>query len=448
MSAPADIQRVTRAVVWNQALWTAGYSLTTGGFLTYFGYELGATAFLVSVLLIVPETAGIVGLVARWLIQHTGNRKRVWLTCSMAARFISLGIPLLAFPQLRPSGLDPLIAMIVCLAVSQAFQAIAYVAYISWLADLVPEARWGRFFAARNISKLSVLLVVPVAAGFLRDWWRTTVRQNDMADETALLAYVVVFSIGIVLLLASMLPLLRLPNVSTRAETIALPEWKIITASFANRSLRFLFLHNWWLAIANGLTQAAFFLYSVRVLGISLATYYVFFCLMQLVKMPVSWATGHICDRFGNKAPLFWGLVIAALALPFWMFATKERWWLLGGAYFFWGAFAAVNIAGRNLVLKLSSPGDNTAQLALFRLGGGLLAGLSGLAGGIWLDQLLKNEFHFNIGSQQFEAYHLLFLLSFIGRITAALWVLPIQERGAKSARYIAAVWLRSRRVR
>ena len=272
-ASPDNIQRVTRAVVWNQALWTAGYSLTTGGFLTYFGYELGATAFLVSVLLIVPETAGIVGLVARWLIQHTGNRKRVWLICSLAGRIVSVGIPLHAFPQLRPSGLDPLIAMIVCLAVSQALQSIAYVAYISWLADLVPEARWGRFFATRNISKLSVLLVVPVAAGFLRDWWRTSVRQSDMADETALLAYVVVFSIGIVLLLASMLPLLRLPNVSMRAEWIALPEWKVIAESFANRSLRFLFLHNWWLAIANGLTQAAFFLYSVRVLGISLATY-------------------------------------------------------------------------------------------------------------------------------------------------------------------------------
>jgi hypothetical protein len=61
-------------------------------------------------------------------------------------------------------------------------------------------------------------------------------------------------------------------------------------------------------------------------------------------------------------------------------------------------------------------------------LGGGVLAGLSGLAGGLWLDDLLKSKFHVDVGGQSFEAYHLLFLLSFIGRITTVLWVLPIQE--------------------
>jgi MFS family permease len=288
-------------------------------------------------LLIVPETAGIVGLAARWLIQFTGNCKRVWLVCSLTARFVSVGIPLLAFSQLRPNGINPLVVMIACLAVSQALQSIAYVAYVSWLADLVPETRWGRFFATRNISKLCVLLVVPIAAGFLRDSWKTAVRVHEMPKETALLAYVVVFSIGIALLLASMLPLLRLPNVSARSESMETPVWETVTAAFANRSMRFLLIHNWWLAIANGLTQAAFFLYSVRVLGIDLATYYVLFGLTQLTKIPVSWVTGRLCDRYGNKTPLLWGLVAASLALPFWMFATKERWWLLAGGLLFLG---------------------------------------------------------------------------------------------------------------
>jgi hypothetical protein len=42
-------------VVWNQTLWTAGYSLTSGGFLTYFGKEPGATGLMIGVLLVVPE---------------------------------------------------------------------------------------------------------------------------------------------------------------------------------------------------------------------------------------------------------------------------------------------------------------------------------------------------------------------------------------------------------
>ncbi|MCH7688750.1 MAG: hypothetical protein IH899_19055 [Planctomycetes bacterium] len=64
-------------VIWSQALWTAGYSLTTGGFLTFFGYELGAKTFMIAVLLAIPETVSIFGLLARWVIQRVGNRKRV-----------------------------------------------------------------------------------------------------------------------------------------------------------------------------------------------------------------------------------------------------------------------------------------------------------------------------------------------------------------------------------
>ncbi len=70
-----QLRQVTRAVVWNQMLWTAGYSLTTGGFLSYFGYELGASEIVIALLLVIPETAGIFGLLARWTIHLTGNRK-------------------------------------------------------------------------------------------------------------------------------------------------------------------------------------------------------------------------------------------------------------------------------------------------------------------------------------------------------------------------------------
>jgi hypothetical protein len=83
--AGVTLSRVTRAVVVNQALWTAGYSLTTGGFLTYFGYELGAKGILIALLLVIPETVGIAGLLTRWIIHCVGNRKTVWLVSSLFA---------------------------------------------------------------------------------------------------------------------------------------------------------------------------------------------------------------------------------------------------------------------------------------------------------------------------------------------------------------------------
>lgn len=421
------LRRINRAIVWNQALWTAGHSLTTGGFLVYFGSELGAGAFLIAVLLIVPETAGIAGLAARWVIQRVGNRKRIWIVCSLLARVASLGIPLVAFPSLRPDAPNAIVLMIACLAVSQALQSIAYLSYLSWLADLVAEDHWGRFFAVRNIAKISVLLVVPVAGGYLRDWWR-----QDVPPDAALLAYVGAFVAGASLLLASLVPLLPLPNVVVRSETIRLPEWRVMRQAFANRSLRFLLLHNWWLAFANGLTQAAFFRYMYGPLGIGLGTYYLLFNTMNLAKIPVSALAGMVCDRRGNKAPLFWGVLTASSGLVFWLAATPQQWWWLFAAHILWGGFASANIAGRNLVLKFSPRGDNSAQLALFRQVGGLLAGVSGLLGGLWLQSLQTAQFGVQIGGYQFEGFQLMFLVSLLGRWSSVLWILPIRETEAE----------------
>ena len=93
---------VTRAVVWNQVLFTAGNSLVSGGFLLFFAREFGAAGVWIALLAVLPESAGALGLATRWIARRCGGRRAVWLACSMGARLVSLGIPLLAFPALRP----------------------------------------------------------------------------------------------------------------------------------------------------------------------------------------------------------------------------------------------------------------------------------------------------------------------------------------------------------
>jgi MFS family permease len=425
---------VLRAAVWNQLLWTAGYPLTSGGFLLYFASDLGARGFLTSLLLALPELVGAGAVLTRPLIVAAGYRKRVWGVCGVLARLASLAIPLMTFPELRPPRNGALWVLVGALAVSQVLQAISYVAYLSWLSDLVPEERWGRFFATRNVARLVVMLLVPIAVGVARDRW-----VRGLAAETALIAYVVAWVAGTALQVASMVPLLRLPESRTDANVLAVqnpceesdhaPERTVLRWARPGfgASLTLLIVHNLWLAFSNGLTQAAFFEYRKNVLGISLAVYYVLENTTTLVMIPVSLAAGRISDRYGNKWLLFWGAVIAAGAMPFWLVASPAHWTLVFGAQVFWGAFAAVNLAGSNLLLKLAPRSANTLQLAMFQQGGGLLAGLSGLLGGWWLQQLLPQQsFHFAGGT--WNAYQVVFLASFIGRLTAPLCVLPIRE--------------------
>lgn len=431
---------VTSRVMWNQLLWTAGYSLTSGGFLLYFGKELGANAVIIALLLVIPETVGISGLLARWILRHAGSRKRVYFVGSLLARLLMLGIPLMGFQATRPEGINPLWVLVICLALTHAVQAVSFMAYLSWLSDLAPEHHWGRFFALRNIAKLGALLVVPVTGGFLRDAWRSW---RDPSE--ALIAYEVAFLVGWVLMLFSLWPMRKMPDPPFRIPENRPSEWKVLRDSWRNQSLRYLLIHNWWLAFANGVTQSAFFGYLFGPLGIGLGLFYTLQCVMRVCKLPVSWVTGIVCDHFGNKLPLIAGVLAASSGLVFWLLANPEQWYWVFGAYACWGMYAAANIAGRNLTLTLAPRSDNATQLALFRQIGGLFAGLSGLLGGFWLQSLNKSQTKLTWGEMELSSYQMIIAVSLLARWSAVLWLIPVKDSHGHSLRQVMKSYKRWR---
>lgn len=420
---------VLRAVWWNQILWTAGYSLTTGGFLLYFARELGAKDLWISALLVLPESVGVAGLLTRPAIRAVAPRKTIYVVATVMARVVALPIPFLA---LRPGESQPLWWLVACVAATHAVGAIAYVAYLSWLSDLMPERRWGRLFARREIAKLAILLTVPVGAGYLRDAW-------SAHEAFVATGYLATFVVGQTLLLASIVPMLRLPGRTAVTRILPRTDWQQVRAALADRSTRFLLLHNWSLAFANGLTQSAFFLYSASFgpLGIGLGTYNLMAGLMRAVQIPVSGYAGVVCDRSGSLAPRVWGVLIGSTGVAFWLFAVRETWWLLFGAYLLWGAYAAANVAGDKLMVLHAPRSDNATHVALFAQVGGLMTGLAGLLGGLWLDALKARDFGMTVSSPDyhFGGYQLIFLVSLAGRYASTLWLLPL--RGIASERNI-----------
>jgi MFS family permease len=438
--AAVDVGLVKRSVLLNQALWTAGDALTTGAFLTYFARESGATNPQITLLLVVPETVGLCGFLARALIRRGVGRRGMYLTASLLARAASLGIPaaVLLAPNAAAataSGTAPgagLWLLVAALAVSQAFQAVAYVAYLSWLADLVPEHRWGRFFALRDVVKLLVLLTVPVAAGLVRDTWKQGLREGTVATDTVLAGYVAFFAVGAVLQCAALLPLRALPDVPTRAPRAGeAATGGSLVAALRNSGTRLVLVQHWWLALANGLTQAAVFHTLYLRLNLGLASVFLLQGLMNATMLPTSVAAGFLGDHFGHRGPLLCGLWVASSSMLFWVAAGSSHPGWLVPAYVAWGFFGAVNVSGRNLLLMLSPRSDNTVPLSLLHQVSGLLAGLSGLLGGFWLDHLRTTKFAWNVAGFVLGPFEVLFLASFVGRATAPLWLLPLREPGA-----------------
>lgn len=421
-------RRVVQAVFLNQLIWTAGYSLTSGGFLLFFARELGAKGLAISIVLTLPEIASFLGVCSRTVVSLFATRKRMWLVCTIAARFGSVIIPIAA---LITDDQNLLWLMIIALIVTYTLQSFAYTAYLSWVADMAPANRWGRLFSTREIAKVAILLILPTSMGFLRDSWKES--------EWIVQFYATTFLLGTLLQLASIPPLMSLPTLDVNPLQPLRPSWSVLADIFRDTDLRWLIIHRWWLAFFQGITQAPIFLYSVRELGVGLGPYTLLTVTMYGIQLLILSQIGRVSDQIGNKWPSILGLLGASAAMLFWMAARPESWWWIIGAYICWGCFAIPNVCERNLLLKLSPRTDNQLHIAMFRHSAGLLAGLSGLLGGILLDDFLGNRIVFawlgletNSAGPTFEAkypvYLWFFTFSFLGRITAPLFLIPIRE--------------------
>jgi MFS family permease len=143
---------------------------------------------------------------------------------------------------------------------------------------------------------------------------------------------------------------------------------------------------------------------------------------------------GRLTDRFGNKPIIILGLIGAAAGPFFWIPTSKENYWWLIAAYVVWGVgWAGVGLGNQNLMLKIAPRGNNVAYIAAVQGLGGICLAIFQIIGGIWLDKLVDAKYTLSLGIITLNAFHIFFLLSFIGRSSAALWVFRIREPRARS---------------
>ena len=428
-----EVSSVIRKVMLNQVLFSAGHSLTSGAFLIWFATDLGAKGFLVALILALPELTAVFGLGTRPLLQFAINRKALFFLGTSLRALILIGIPLADIPWFRDHLPNPLYWLVGAVALANAVGGVSHVAYLSWLSDLAPEHQWGQLFFRRRVGKLLVLMSVPVAAVFLRGWFDEL--KTDAGPLAALSGYVIVFTLGLLLELLSLLPMVSLPGFNGTGDALRSTTGEQLRDLVRRPGLLWFLTHDWHLAFANGLTQSVFYLFSRNVLQIDLLSYLLLINTMHLLQLPFGYVGGRLSDSNYDRSALLFSVLIASSGLIFWLFASAESWWILFLAYALWGTFAVANLTGRNLLLKLSPRSDNTLPLGLFRLMAGFLAGVSGLIGGFWLDELLAMHRTLSLFSFQLDGYHIILLVSLLGRWTSVLWLLPVRQPDPQASR-------------
>jgi MFS family permease len=411
------------------SVWSSSMSGTP---LTLYARQLGATPFQFGLLAALPFLASILSLPASILIEATGQRKRIFMLGLYLQRFLWFVIAIVPLWILNKGGFRhaqlAMSAFLWLMLIMYSGNAIGGPAWVTWMADLVPDRIRGKYFSRRR--QFGMLTAVPAA--WIVGWLLDT---QPSADPFSIMRWCAgIFIIAAIFGVLDIHMFQYVPDIPKRPKK-GMQLIRALRQPLGDR--RFL-----WFA---GFVGTLFFAMSFMGQFVTLyvmdeaaksGTHMNRTAQMMLIVTPYLaqlaflglW--GHTADRMGKK-PL---LVLSSLGLvPVgigWCVLTKSTVWVgyilsaLGAAL-----WAAVEIANFNIVLEMSetpdqgSTGGGSAYVAVNSVIVNIAGCLGGLAAGV-IAEALKNWEAFWL-FKTFRGYDILFAVSAVMRLLAVVVFLP-----------------------
>lgn len=427
------------------AVW---FNSTSGAPLTLFAKSLGASPLQFGLLAAMPFLASLVSMPASWLIERSGQRKGIFLASTYFQRLLWFPIALvplwLVSTGTASTGTALLVALILMLLMHAA-GAVGTPAWVSWMADVVPDRLRGKFFSRRR--QWGIMAAVPAAliVGWILDHYSRGSAGHDSVAMLRLCA--LVFMCAAVFGLVDIVCFQPVPHIPSPPQR----------GSHLLRSMREP-LHNrqflFFAAFVGTLTFAVSFmghfvtLYLIEKVGIdSMRTQLMLLVAPMLAQLLVLPVWGLAVDRMGKK-PL---LVLSALGMvPVglgWCFLTSGNPWLgyilaAGGAALWTG----VEIANFNMQLEMSggAKGGGSSYVAV----NSIIVNIAGCLGGVTSGLIAQWLYHWHWQPagwlKTFSFYDVLFVGSAALRLAAVAAFLPFVHEPAaagtrEALRFVAA---------
>ncbi len=433
-----------------EGLFATGHVALTGGmFLTGLALLLGASPFQMGLLAAIPAAATVFSLLSSPLVRRLGARRglTVW-TAGIGRMLFIVIVPLL----LLRARID--LALFFAVVVGyNVLLAVANTSWNSWMSDLVPERRRGRFFGMRNAVLGGFAMLLTYGGGRAMDWFRAGSPETGYG-----LAYAVAVGFG---LLSTILlsrqpepPLVPRPQVALRERVLgplAEPQFRRLVV----------FMAVWFLA--GSLASPFYMAHLIQNLKFPFALIGVYAMLGGTTGIVFQLLWGWLIDRFGPKPvtivsfalvgvmPLLWLTATPTFRLPIWIDGV------LNGI-----AWTGANLGLLNMVLAIGdNPVRKESYFALFAVVVGLATFTASLIGGAVAQLLAGMEVR--VPGRTFVNYHVLFLVTGILRFSVLPLLVRVQERrsrrvvrtiqvlgnfGLRRLNYVKGAFLQALRVR
>jgi MFS family permease len=386
----ARLREGGRRLMLDAAFATIVGTLNSGVVLVAYALMLGASSTVIGILAAIPFLTQLLQAPAVAVLERVRSRRRVAIASLFVAR---LALPLMAVLGYIGDRRLALVLLVVAETVHCALNAFAGCAWNSWIRDLIPEDKLGRFFANRTLwATLLGIAGTGAAAGALQ------FGDPSGRGSGSPMAFAALYGVGFLASLVSTWQLARVPEPPMGAPVpgrrlVAMLVEPLRDAGF-RRLIRF--FASWQFAV--NLAAPFFSVYMIRQLGFSAGFVLLMSIVSQLANIVVLQGWGRLSDRFTNKtvltfaAPAFIAC-IAAMALagqvgpPGWTAAYLTVLHVLMGM-----TSAGVALASTAIGLKLAPRGRATAYIATNALVTALAAGTAPLLGGLFASFFEKRQ--------------------------------------------------------
>ncbi len=365
-----------RALVQDLAWASLSGAFSGGVILVAFALSLGATPLQVGLLAAIPFLAQASQVPATLLIERVRLRRRIGVLSITAARFVVLAMAVLPLMQGRGPVLMALIGAQVLIAT---LNAVGGCAVNSWLHQLIPHERLGRFFSRRLFFGTALACVGTLAAGKLVD---SAPRGDPMY------AYAAAFAIAGIAGFISSWHLGRAPEPAMPSGAPAVRALERLRQPFRHANFRRLlvFLAAW--TIASNFAAPFLTVYLIEQRGYAVGTVTSLWVTSQVGNALTVYLWGRLSDRLSNKGVLAVVLPVhflCVLALVF-VDALDQAQWQLGLLYaihvVMGVATGGIALATGNLGLKLAPRGEGTVYLAAIGLASAVAGGVAPVLAG------------------------------------------------------------------
>jgi len=435
----ADLDKAVSRLVYDGMFGQTMMVLSTGPFLVAFALILGGSNKVIGVLAAVGPLAQMLQIPAIFVVEGIRMRKVITVVTATVSRSCLFAIAML--PWFAPEDYR-VPFFLLFLACHYGIGAFAGCAFGSWLRDLVPVERMGKFFARRLTYSTAAGAALSLLGGMAVDLYR-----EHFTNPAG--AYTIVFSIAGVAGLVSVFFMGSTPEPAMpKAEHV--PLWELLARPFRDTNFRNLltFLACWGAAV--NFATPFFTVYMLRRIGLNMTWVLSLSVVSQITNVLFFGVWRRLSDQFTNKSVLVFSVPLFFISFLFWPFTTLPDRYILSiplliAIHVIAGmATAGVALCANNLAMKTAPYGNGASYLAVNALVSGIAATISPVLAGFAADWFEPYEVQltlsFNDWTQEFAAWELptidlrgldfVFLIAFLMGVYCFHRLLAVREEG------------------